>query len=276
MYEVESSFGGGALEYILDTYDTYDFGWSPFKLASSQTDCLIVRESGGNTLATIGFDAFDNLDQSAIAAHCGANDGFVRVLISPNGNNATQTNNSWQAKIYDGATGLVLLDSAGNPQPKYTRASFNYYVFSTPITQPIGYSVFWTMTRTSESLFRGIYGGNSFSKVGAGMESSGSIVVIDCTQGGRRYSAPALNVAEMHVNYHTASGLSNSLYRSNAVPNTDIGNVTRIDTDAADSIGRWANNYFEGGIGTFINFPSGQLANIEAIETALNDKLNIY
>lgn len=61
--------------------------YSMRKLTSGYAGSAIrVRESGGNTEADIGFDASGNLDTAALAAHVGANSGFLAKWYDQSGN----------------------------------------------------------------------------------------------------------------------------------------------------------------------------------------------
>lgn len=73
----------------------------------------IVRRASDSAQANIGFVAGTNLvDLAAIAAHCGASNGFVSTWYdqSGNGRNLTQATAALQPKCYDGATGAVLIN----------------------------------------------------------------------------------------------------------------------------------------------------------------------
>ena len=74
-------------------------------------DCIRVRESGGDTETDIGFSSGD-LDETALAAHCGANDGYVRTWFDQAGTaDMQQATKTSQFKIYDGTTGTTTLNS---------------------------------------------------------------------------------------------------------------------------------------------------------------------
>ena len=84
--------------------------------------CIKVRESSGNTLADIGFDANGDLDTTALLAHTGANSGYVHTWYDQSGlgYNATQTTNGSQPRIVNSGTvdtknsePAILLDGTG-------------------------------------------------------------------------------------------------------------------------------------------------------------------
>lgn len=82
-------------------------------------NCIEVRESGGDTHANIGFDAHGNLDQAALLAHCGSNDGFVRTWYDQSGGTAfdlAQSGTGKQPKIVESGT---INTANGKPTIKF-------------------------------------------------------------------------------------------------------------------------------------------------------------
>jgi len=92
---------------LLDTYTGAAAAYSLRKLRSLYTGDA-VEVYNGSSYADIGFSN-DELDTTALAAHCGSNDGFVSKWYdqSSNTNDAAQTNTARMPKIYDGTTGVV-------------------------------------------------------------------------------------------------------------------------------------------------------------------------
>ena len=91
------------------------------KLRTAYTgDAIRVRRSNDNAETDIGFNVFGELDTVSLAAHCGSNDGFVKVFYDQSGNakNATQTTTANQPKIYDGTNGVVSYN--GKPAFEFT------------------------------------------------------------------------------------------------------------------------------------------------------------
>lgn len=76
--------------------------------ASYAGSCVKVRESGGNTLADIGF-LNGALNQAALLAHCGVNNGFVHTLYDQSGNGKDLVNvtNAQQPQIV--TAGAVIM-----------------------------------------------------------------------------------------------------------------------------------------------------------------------
>lgn len=97
--------------FLLDPYLSSEVAFAVAfrKLKTAHTYACKVRESGGNTLADIGFDANGYLDETALLAHCGSNNGFVHTWYdqSGNGNDVTNTTNGNQPKIVNAGSVLV-------------------------------------------------------------------------------------------------------------------------------------------------------------------------
>jgi len=98
------SFVGALDDYTANLHAT----WSVARrLLSSYTGALIrVRESSGNTEADIGFDADGKLDEAALAAHVGANSGFVTKVYDQcgGGRDLVQATAGSQPRIVNAGT----------------------------------------------------------------------------------------------------------------------------------------------------------------------------
>jgi hypothetical protein len=105
-----------------------------------------VRRASDSVEANIGATAAGLLDTAAIAAHCGASDGFVVTWYDQSGNarDHTQATPSEQPKIYDGATGLTLTHGVAlNPAPLFTRASAQSLARAGILGAASDYTAFW-------------------------------------------------------------------------------------------------------------------------------------
>lgn len=104
---------------LLDTYTGAAAAYSLRKLRTAYTGDA-VEVYNGSIYADIGFSN-DELDTTALANHCGSNDGFVSKWYdqSSNTNTAAQTVTGQMPKIYDGSTGVVT-DANGNPSTFYS------------------------------------------------------------------------------------------------------------------------------------------------------------
>jgi len=144
----------------LDVYSNSIGGWSVArKIRTAYTgNCIQVRESGGDTLANIGFDANGNLDEAALLAHCGANDGFVRTLYdqSTSGNDAIQTLDSRQPIIVNVGTVQKI-----NNKPAIRFDGTNYWLEAGAInggTKPANYSLFTVNSVIQNTGFNAVLG----------------------------------------------------------------------------------------------------------------------
>jgi len=120
--DINNYYTIGQLNYDLplDTYTNVVGAWSVRKLRSAYTGyCMEVYN--GTTYADIGFNEFNELDVSAIATHCGSNDGFVSKWYSQGSSTKTftQTDPALMPQIYDGTSQSVIF-SNGKPQVQGT------------------------------------------------------------------------------------------------------------------------------------------------------------
>lgn len=102
-------------QLFLDLYPNAAAAYSLVKIRSEYDgDCIRVRESGGDTEADIGFNSDGTLDTVALLAHCGANDGFVKVWYDQSGNSKDASNNTTirQPKIVNSGS---LITQGGKP-----------------------------------------------------------------------------------------------------------------------------------------------------------------
>lgn len=91
---------------LLDTYSGSAFAYSLRKLSSTYTGYAIrVRRNSDNVEQNIGFVGED-LDTVSLLAFIGSSNGYITTLYdqSGNGNNATQTSASLQARIVNSGT----------------------------------------------------------------------------------------------------------------------------------------------------------------------------
>jgi len=115
-YHSVSSNKAITLDKPLDVFTTDVAAWSVRKVRSSYTGyCMEVYN--GTSYSDIGFDSNGDLDASAIATHCGSNDGFVSKWYSQGTTTKTfyQTDSTLMPQIYDGTSQSVFLEG-GKPQ----------------------------------------------------------------------------------------------------------------------------------------------------------------
>lgn len=114
--------------FLLDLYTNSSVAYSLRKVRSGYTgDCIEVYN--GTSYADIGFDSSNVLDLSALATHCGSNDGFVSKWYSQSSsaNTAIQTDTANMPKIYDGTSAAVTTE---NGKPVISRTSTAHLIFT--------------------------------------------------------------------------------------------------------------------------------------------------
>jgi len=105
--------GTAAFSGLLDTYSGATAAYSVRRLSSSYTGNLIrVRRSSDNAEQDISYDLNNVLDETALLAFVGANDGFVTTWYDQSGNtrNATNTTANKQPKIV--SAGSILTQNS--------------------------------------------------------------------------------------------------------------------------------------------------------------------
>lgn len=104
---------------LLDVFTNAVGAWSVRRIRPAYNgDCMEVYN--GTSYSDIGFDSNGELDISAIASHCGTNDGFVSKLYDQSGNSytASQTDSAKMPKIYSGTSQSVIFKN-GKPIIEY-------------------------------------------------------------------------------------------------------------------------------------------------------------
>ena len=148
-----SGGGGGGSDYLLDSYPAFA-AFSVRQLSSDSTNCIRIREDGGGTFADIGFDENGIVDETAIATHCGANNGFVQTWYDQSGNarDAIQNTTSRQPQIYDGS---AVLKQGGLPAvTRFDNTSgLQTATFTSTQEQPTTWFGVGLMTLANEFLF---------------------------------------------------------------------------------------------------------------------------
>lgn len=95
--------------------DDYPGAYAAFSTArrmsgSYESNLIRVRETGGSTEANIGYNGSNNLDTTALLAHTGANDGFIRYAYDQSGNarDFGQSVSANQPKIVTAGTTITV------------------------------------------------------------------------------------------------------------------------------------------------------------------------
>jgi len=248
--------------YLLDDYSGAAAAYSLRLLSSTYTgDAINVWN--GTSYADIGFDGSGELDTTALAAHCGSNDGFIRYWYdqSGNSNDAAQTTTANMPKIYDGTTGVVTEN--GKPAlelnaDSLTISSVNlntlFAVASRGTLETINYLT-WDNNTT------GLFYGGSFGGVSGIGFYDGSV-----------YSLTGED-SNTHLAYFRLNGLNYDVAKDgNSVTTFQSGNGVM----SASSIGRALSTLQTHLIQEFIVYPSDQSSNRTNIEDNINTFYSIY
>ena len=121
---------------LLDTYpSTAAFSLRKLRTAYNG-NAVRVRRSSDNAEQNIAFNVNGGLDTTALNTFCTGANGFVTTWYDQQGsNNATQTVQARQPKIYDSVTGVVLEN--GKHAVSFTKTSSQFLNISTGFALPI-------------------------------------------------------------------------------------------------------------------------------------------
>ena len=142
-----------AFSGLLDDYPGAAAAYSLRLLDADYSGSAInVRRASDNAVQDIGFDANGDLDTSTLATFCAGTDGFVVRWYDQSGNSkdALQTSTTYQPKIYDSTTGVVV-DSSGKPRLDLTGIG-NMVIGNLSLSEAHAFTVF-------EKTQLGFYGG---------------------------------------------------------------------------------------------------------------------
>jgi hypothetical protein len=247
---------------LLDTYTGAAAAYSLRKLSSSYSGSAIrVRRSNDNAEADIGFNVFGELSTVELAAHCGANDGFVKTWYDQSGstNDATQSTTANQPKIYDGTTGVVTEN--GKPAVQFDGSTIELTSGSTisAATQAVA------VVRSDVTDFGYIYGAAgdfSFRIHATGWRPASSTNTGDFYNGGSIY----IDGNEVTV---TQSATAQRLAFANATSGGYLRDLEHIG-------GTYTGRHLDGKLQELIMYSSDQSSNRTNIEDNINTFYSIY
>lgn len=147
IFTMIQSAAAGGYRYLLDEFGTdIRCAWALNLLASGYAgNCIRVRESGGNTEADIGFDG-DWLDETALLAHCGSNDGYIVTWYDQSGNARNKTNATTTQQPRIVAAGVVDTVN-GHPAAYYSTSADKWLTLaSNPTDATVQYYGVWKLT----------------------------------------------------------------------------------------------------------------------------------
>jgi len=264
-----SSYVSGAAPKLLDTVGGAAAAYSLRLLNSSYGgNAVTVRRAGDNAEANIGF-AGGELDTTALAAHCGSNDGFVADWLdqSGNGNDASQATAGNQPKIYDGSSAAVVVE---NGKPAIDYLGTGWLDVAASISDPFTMSVVMKYAGSSQYMVGGslkpsFYFSGTTLRVFAGSWSNV----------GTRSTSQA-----NYVGIYDAAGTGEIIGRVNTTETIGSSAATTYTPAAAYQIGA-------SGSGGYIvqetmqevviwNSNQKSATNIDGIESDINDFYSIY
>ena len=269
---------GPAFTGLLDTYTGAAAGYSVRRIASSATNLMRIREDSGDTETDIGYDSNGDLDLAAIASHCGTANGFVVSWVdqSGNGNDADQSTNANQPKIYDGTTQAVFTEN-GKPSLQYNNAqdlqssvnfsSANLSVFTVNADDATtGNDRFWLLTDSTNTIeIQALYHQtNGDIRIGYRKPENEQVVF-----------GTADNA--QHLLYYNKAGTASQVAAvdggsttSNTATVTTL-TITELYLGSYDS-----QNFFDGRIQEVVLWDTDQTTNRTGIETDINSEYLIY
>ena len=267
---------------LLDTYTGAASAYSLRKLRTLYTGDA-VEVYNGSSYADIGFSN-DELDTTALAAHCGSNDGFVSKWYcqSGNSNDAVQTNTGQMPKIYDGTTGVVTEN--GKPAVEFD-GSGDFLQTATAYDTQEYQSSFYIATSTDNNQRILDTRGTGASVQGWHSKFSnpaGDGSVIDSgTMGFLLTDVTRTGSVLASVLMYGGSGSSIVEY-SNGVLADSVSDANTRDFDSGNVLTIGANSngqntqIFDGTLQEIVLYNSDKSSNRTGIETNINTFYNIY
>jgi len=256
---------------LLDTYTGSAAAYSLRKLRTAYTGDA-VEVYNGSSYADIGFDGSGELDTTALASHCGSNDGFVSKWYdqSGNSNTAVQTATGSMPKIYDGTTGVVTEN--GKPTITAYAGGTVRTLLATVSSDNLHTNNEFTQVAVFEAASNGHVYLNSFAitfphwRVRQGGTTNSTAATPTALTGGNNSFVQTLG-------FLSRSGNSVESYENNvlAINGTDTASITTYN--AIVGIGRVR---YDGNVQELIIWNSDQSSNRTNIEDNINTFYNIY
>jgi len=228
-------------------------------------DCMRIRRASDNAEQDIGFDGID-LDTAAIATFCAGTDGFVKTWYNQDGsgNHPTQGSNALQPKIYDAATGVVLIGSNAAID-----GNNGVLIMPSSVIGSGDYAVFGICEYSDADM---LFGGDAPT---IGLWTLGGNLVQRFDNETQIIDSNSLSNGDYLLTYQNRT--------SNSCVVAYNGNLGTSGTNSASFTinrllgGFGSNTYnFAGKVQAVIIYNADKSADRTAIESALNDYFNIY
>ena len=250
------------VSYLLDDYSGAAAAYS-LRLLSSTYSGDAINVWNGTSYADIGFDG-DELDTTALAAHCGSNDGFIRYWYDQSGNTntATQGATANMPKIYDGATASVVTEN-GKPSLNWFSDSVKLDLNVHGITDV---SLFEVISTTDDKFILLQNQGVAFSYMAQDSSSASSLI---------NFGTPNLYCNGVLVG---ATPTRNAVHDSSAIGSQVIRSMVGASTSAwtLSRYSGFSSSEYIGKVQELIVYPSDESTNRTGIEDNINTFYSIY
>jgi len=265
-------------EGLLDDYSGAAAAYSLRRLDSAYTgDPIRVRRDSDNVEADIPFTSTGDLDTDALAAHCGASNGYVKTWYdqSGNGNDATQTTTANQPKIYDSSTGVVTENGRPAMQTDGSNDAFS-------LSSPISFTdlTWFTVTKKNDTDANGSiifrltpsgYAGDDVDNQGNPRLQGPGVTILRTTLGNTSASGGEIN---QHLSYYNRNG-TNASGGMNGEVNTEATVATT--SFSLNELFQYGSGYiFEGLVQELVLYDSSKKSDRSGIENNINDYYDIY
>lgn len=249
-----------------------------------------INVYNGSTYADIGF-VDQSLDLTALANHCGSNNGYIRYWYDQSSNSNTMSQSTFSAmpKIYDGATQSVVLENS-RPAIQFDGNDDILQASSVLISGTGGRSIFAVAKTTSTSPPSTIISLQSSSaQVNSGEHYAFTPEVAIRVNGNEVFSNNPMTtqtVGSLHL--PASSNVTDHEYYANGTQAFTIsssGTTINTKNEGQTEIGGWTYSevqsswsYFSGVIQEIILYSSDQdgLGNRSPIEGNINTYYSIY
>lgn len=263
--------GQSNIPLFLDLFPEAAAAFSYYKLRRGYSgNCIKIRRTD-NAELDVGF-VDDYIDTDAIATFCGASDGFLSIDYdqSTNGNNKEQIEGNMQPKIYDGATGMMMLN--GKESKRYEMP--HVMNLATPILVNSAFIVNNAITLNSVNYIFGtnLNGLNGLISKG----SAGGVNGLSVFSGGLTTLGNAENNNQkLHI-------LTNNATNTFLAINGDaLSSFTKTNNVYASSVGNRQSDApsfgaLDGNIQFEAYYTTDQSSNVAGIQNLLNSLYSIY
>jgi len=259
------------VSYLLDDYSGAAAAYS-LRLLSSTYSGDAINVWNGTSYADIGFDGSGELDTTALAAHCGSNDGFIRYWYdqSGNSNTAAQATTANMPKIYDGTTGVVTEN--GKPTVQFDGAS-DYMEFGESWGAEMTMIATWKASATGEQqIYNMESGGIRFAM--STNRSGNSIVTRDNSGAGTSSLSGNPTITTLGITSH----ITNSTSTSHSLHHNNVSLTGTAASRAQNGTNTFASN--SGGTSFFLNGVMSEavlyLSDKTTDRTGIEDNINTF